>query len=371
MKKSLIFILLISSSIFAWKGRIIPLFYDTQTQEWKLLLRKDGKFWADFSVVAKSGDKSDIIALNAIKSQTQNKYDENNIVYQGAPWFKTPKGDIIHFALAKQLIPMDTNNFAWIPANAIIQQPQGDININGTNINRNILTMLRYYLQQVLPQLSKLHALIFPAPAPTPTPCGTYDWGRPEINTGKPNTIYFYDTKDIYEFTNFYETNNPITLENYEGIPFDGDKSNTTYQWKTAEQYFQAQKFVKTNPAIAQQIRDITAQPKKSIPRQAFDIAQANKQSVRPDWNHINRDVMLKVVRAKFSQPGLISRTNIPLQQLLLSTGNQILVENAGQNDAFWGNGADGKGCNHLGQILMQVRSELQAAGCAAGPATT
>src|SRR3990167_5947499 len=291
MNKSLIFILLMSSSVFAWKGRIIPLFYDTQTQEWKLLLKKDGKFWTDFSVTAKHGDKSDIIALNILKSQTQNQYDENNIIYQGAPWFRTPApaNDIIHFALAKQFIPLDTNNFAWIPANLIIQQPQGDINFNGTNIRRSILPMLRYYLQQVVPQLTQLHAIIFKPT--TPPVCGVYDWGRPEINTGKPNTTYFYDIKDIYEFTNFYETNNPIILENYEGIPFPGDAPNTPYKWKTAEQYFQAQKFVKTNPVIAQQIRDITAQPKKSIPRQAFDIAQANKQSVRPDWNHISRDV--------------------------------------------------------------------------------
>lgn len=61
---------------------------------------------------------------------------------------------------------------------------------------------------------------------------------------------------------------------------------------------------------------------------------------------------MLKAVRAKFDQP--------PLKNVLLGTGNAVLVENAGANDSVWGAGADFMGTNHLGRILMHVRDELR-----------
>jgi N-glycosidase YbiA len=57
---------------------------------------------------------------------------------------------------------------------------------------------------------------------------------------------------------------------------------------------------------------------------------------------------MRKGLRLKFSQ-------NPHLLELLLSTGNRLLVEHT-VNDSYWGDGGDGSGKNRLGHILMEVR---------------
>lgn len=60
---------------------------------------------------------------------------------------------------------------------------------------------------------------------------------------------------------------------------------------------------------------------------------------------------MSKAVRAKFTQHDDIRAT-------LLGSGNAKIVEHT-ENDSYWGDGGDGSGKNVLGQILMQIRSEL------------
>lgn len=72
---------------------------------------------------------------------------------------------------------------------------------------------------------------------------------------------------------------------------------------------------------------------------------------IRPEWESVKVDVMLALVRQKFSDPALRSK--------LLGTGNAQLVEGNTWNDRFWGV-CEGQGENHLGRILMQVRSELR-----------
>jgi len=64
---------------------------------------------------------------------------------------------------------------------------------------------------------------------------------------------------------------------------------------------------------------------------------------------------MLEAVRAKFSQ-------HADLRALLVGTGDALLVEHTARDD-YWGDGGDGHGKNRLGQILMQVRAELQTQG--------
>lgn len=80
------------------------------------------------------------------------------------------------------------------------------------------------------------------------------------------------------------------------------------------------------------------------------------KLAIRADWNNVRDEMMLKALRAKFSQ-------NAELRQLLLETGDQILVENF--SDSYWSSGkvnSDGSfsGQNKLGRLLMQVRNELR-----------
>ena len=44
---------------------------------------------------------------------------------------------------------------------------------------------------------------------------------------------------------------------------------------------------------------------------------------------------------------------------MLIETGDAEIVEHT-ENDAYWGDGGDGKGLNRLGQIRMQICTELR-----------
>lgn len=60
---------------------------------------------------------------------------------------------------------------------------------------------------------------------------------------------------------------------------------------------------------------------------------------------------MYKAIKCKFS-------TYPHLTSLLLSTTGSVLIE-ASPHNLFWGGGREGEGLNHLGRLLMQLRSEI------------
>lgn len=74
------------------------------------------------------------------------------------------------------------------------------------------------------------------------------------------------------------------------------------------------------------------------------------KIKLRKDWNTYKLEVMNWGIREKFKSP--------KLSELLLSTGDEELIEGNFWNDTFWGV-CNSKGQNHLGKILMEVRNEL------------
>ena len=75
---------------------------------------------------------------------------------------------------------------------------------------------------------------------------------------------------------------------------------------------------------------------------------------MRPDWDSVKLDVMLRLVRRKFEDEKLAS--------LLLETGAEEIQEGNWWGDTYWGT-VNGVGENHLGKILMKVRHELYAEG--------
>lgn len=79
--------------------------------------------------------------------------------------------------------------------------------------------------------------------------------------------------------------------------------------------------------------------------------AYGRKVKLREDWDKIKLNVMYNVVTAKFLQ-------NPDLSKRLIDTGNRELIEGNTWRDTFWGV-YNGKGENHLGSILMQVRKEI------------
>jgi hypothetical protein len=113
--------------------------------------------------------------------------------------------------------------------------------------------------------------------------------------------------------------------------------------WKTSEHYFQAQKFI--NTVHLEQIRLV------GTPKDAARMGRERTRPLRPDWEQVKEAVMYRAVLCKFS-------THADLQKLLLSTGNEPIVENS-PIDYYWGCGADGTGKNRLGEILMVVRGIL------------
>lgn len=74
--------------------------------------------------------------------------------------------------------------------------------------------------------------------------------------------------------------------------------------------------------------------------------------TLRSDWNEIKLSIMHQLVAQKFCKPS-------ELQDRLLATGDQELVEGNYWRDTFWGV-CRGIGENHLGRILMKVRSDIK-----------
>jgi ribA/ribD-fused uncharacterized protein len=72
---------------------------------------------------------------------------------------------------------------------------------------------------------------------------------------------------------------------------------------------------------------------------------------IRADWERIKVDVMLNLLRQKFSTAAY--------KQRLLDTGNCLIQEGNWWGDTFWGV-CRGKGENRLGFLIMQVRDELR-----------
>jgi ribA/ribD-fused uncharacterized protein len=78
----------------------------------------------------------------------------------------------------------------------------------------------------------------------------------------------------------------------------------------------------------------------------------ASALPLRPDWEAVKLDVMHDLLRQKFlGDEGLAAQ--------LLATGEHDLIEGNTWGDTYWGV-YRGCGNNHLGRLLMQVRSELR-----------
>lgn len=145
-------------------------------------------------------------------------------------------------------------------------------------------------------------------------------------------TIFFYRVCEPYGcFSNFSP----------HGIWLGGEA------WPTSEHYYQAQKFVGTaDQHLCQQIRCAPS------PELAAAMGRNPSHSLRPEWDRLKIAVMYEAVFTKFM-------THRDLAALLINTGEEWIVEDS-PTDAYWGRGADGKGQNQLGRILMRIRAELR-----------
>lgn len=72
---------------------------------------------------------------------------------------------------------------------------------------------------------------------------------------------------------------------------------------------------------------------------------------LRPGWDEIKLSVMADLLRQKFT-------VREDLKARLLETGDATLVEGNHWHDVWWGV-CNGRGENHLGILLMEIRDEL------------
>ena len=72
---------------------------------------------------------------------------------------------------------------------------------------------------------------------------------------------------------------------------------------------------------------------------------------VSDEWKEKSLQIMYDICKLKFQQAKFMNR--------LLNTGDKEIIEGNTWGDTFWGV-CNGVGSNHLGKILMRIRSELQ-----------
>lgn len=148
-------------------------------------------------------------------------------------------------------------------------------------------------------------------------------------------SILFYGaSKKWGEFSNFY----PAEIKDHFGTI-----------WPTSEAYFQGTKFIGSDPEWAEQIR---------LHKSPYDSAKMGRNRahpINPKWELIKDGTMYQACTFKFEQ-------HPKLKAVLLSTGDQKLIENA-PGDYYWGVGKDGSDKNQLGITLMNIRTLLRKTG--------
>lgn len=76
---------------------------------------------------------------------------------------------------------------------------------------------------------------------------------------------------------------------------------------------------------------------------------------LRKDWEEVKDNIMYEIVKRKFT-------VNKELQQKLIDTKDEELVEGNWWHDTYWGmDSKTGIGKNKLGKILMKVRGEVKS----------
>lgn len=76
---------------------------------------------------------------------------------------------------------------------------------------------------------------------------------------------------------------------------------------------------------------------------------------LRKDWEEVKDNIMYEIVKRKFT-------VNKKLQQKLIDTKDEELVEGNWWHDTYWGiDSKTGIGKNKLGKILMKVREEVKS----------
>tara|TARA_R100000656_G_scaffold104176_1_gene75962 strand:- start:22188 stop:22634 length:447 start_codon:yes stop_codon:yes gene_type:complete len=112
--------------------------------------------------------------------------------------------------------------------------------------------------------------------------------------------------------------------------------------WPTVEHAYQATKTEDENEREWVDACETAGQAKR----------MGENLTLRDGWDEMKVDVMRDLLQLKFQAE--------PVRSWLLDTGTAQLIEDNSWGDTFWGV-CRGKGENHLGRLLMEVRQGLRA----------
>lgn len=91
---------------------------------------------------------------------------------------------------------------------------------------------------------------------------------------------------------------------------------------------------------------------RKVLNETIMDFKSRGLRKFRPDWHKIKLDEMFNVLQLKFQQDS-------HCRKVLLDTGSETEIQESTPTDEYWGTGRSGNGPNHLGKLLVKLRTQL------------
>jgi len=343
----------------AWLGRAVIIAFDNQTQNYRMLLAKINKTdttWTDFSAPGQGKKGGEPAAKEAIETQLPGTYKRADL--KTILWRRDNKtGDVYHIFLVDELIP----GKKLYPKMVGIGDVRWSTSLTDfTNIEQS--PDIEYFIKWALNQPEIKKYFEEKSPKTSSSSKSTADFKDALKNgqwpkLGTPETIHFYHAGKPYEeFANTFDSG-PVIID------------QTT--WLSTEHYFQSQKFSDPRRAYRKYLKKVGfGSLQKQVPALLKDHPDEDKYKNNPTLWHGDETqknlkksmgkkhtAMLKALIAKFTQ-------DKKLEDLLLKTGDQLIIEDTAQANGFqdseWGAGDDYKGRNILGQMLMWLRKELR-----------
>lgn len=134
------------------------------------------------------------------------------------------------------------------------------------------------------------------------------------------------------------------------------DRFQGEYRWLSnfwpVDILFEGQMYPSVEHAYqAAKTLDLDERRRIALLKRPGDAKRAGRYlTLRADWTEAKLKVMEELLRCKFA--------NEALRKKLRATAGMLIMEGNTWGDTYWGT-YDGKGDNHLGKLLMKVRTEI------------
>lgn len=180
------------------------------------------------------------------------------------------------------------------------------------------------------------------------------------MTLSKPNPLQVNINGKMFDYLGFYYPGNNTDWDNVFGVPYLGNfwvepfevqlKGPTKGRFYTAEAAYQASKWWNDDKIIKRFESTTTGNDAFNLKKYDFKDIPFNGQY---GGYATGEEAMFEILKSKFSD------VNSELNLALGATGNAYLLEHGAllhSQDMIWSDGNNGKGTNHLGLCLMNVR---------------